>query len=147
MGSASLVEGLAARYTQITIGWAPSREAGAWHDLGRKLRLGIDYLRFLEPMYDPTPRLRRRAEERTPALVRGLAGLPFLRTTRGRRLLGWGLRQLEHAVPPSRELTDFMRAQAPDVVLITPLVDLGSPQLEHFLSARSLGLRTVLCVG
>ena len=33
------------------------------------------------------------------------------------------------------------------MVLITPLVDLGSPQLDHYLSARALGLRTVLCVG
>ena len=33
------------------------------------------------------------------------------------------------------------------MVLITPLVDLGSPQLDHFAAARRLGLRTVLPVG
>ena len=33
------------------------------------------------------------------------------------------------------------------MVLITPLVDLGSPQIDHYMSARALGLRTVLCVG
>jgi hypothetical protein len=37
--------------------------------------------------------------------------------------------------------------RAPDVVLITPLVDIGSPQLDHFAAARRLGLRTVLPVG
>ena len=57
------------------------------------------------------------------------------------------LRQFEQAVPRSRELEAFYREQKPDVVLITPLVDLGSPQLDHYLSARALGLRTVLCVG
>ena len=41
----------------------------------------------------------------------------------------------------------FIAAQAPDVVLITPLVDIGSPQLDHFAAARRLGLRTVLPVG
>ena len=32
-------------------------------------------------------------------------------------------------------------------MLITPLVDIGSPQLDHFAAARQLGLRTVLPVG
>ena len=147
LGGAGLVERLAARYPTITLGWTPGRESGAWYDLAQKLRLGIDYLRFRDPMYDAAPRLRVRAEERTPALVRWLAGLPWLRAPRGRRALGWLLRQFELGVPRSRELTDFLREQAPDVVLITPLVDLGSPQIEHFFSARALGLRTVLCVG
>ena len=147
MGGAGLVERLAARYPRITIGWTPIRESGAWFELGRKLRLGIDYLRFLDPMYDDTPHLRRRAEERTPALVRKLAALPWFRTPGGRRALGSVLRQFEQAVPRNREVQEFLRAQAPDLVLLTPLVDLGSPQIETFMCARALGLRTVLCVG
>ena len=38
---------------------APGRYAGAWAELARQLRLGLDYLRFLEPGYDETPHLRR----------------------------------------------------------------------------------------
>ena len=147
LGGAELVERLAGRYPRVTIGWTPGRQAGAWADLGRKLRLGIDYLRFLDPRYDATPRLRGRSEERTPALVLWLVKLPLLRTPGGRRVLGWVMRQFEQAVPQSRELKAYYQEQAPDVVLITPLVDLGSPQLDHYLSARALGLRTVLCVG
>ena len=147
MGGAGLVERLAARYPAVTVGWTPGRQSGAWADLGRQLRLGIDYLRFLDPRYDRTPRLRGRSEERTPPLVLWLARLPVLRTPGGRRALSWALRQFEQAVPRSRDLRAFYQEQAPDVVLITPLVDLGSPQLDHYLSARALGLRTVLCVG
>ena len=147
LGGAGLVERLAARYPGVTIGWTPARQSGAWADLGRKLRLGIDYLRFLDPRYDQTPRLRGRSEERTPKAVRLLGSLPVLRGAAGRRALAWVLRQFEQAVPRSRELEAFFREQAPDAVLITPLVDLGSPQLDHFLSARALGLRTILCVG
>jgi hypothetical protein len=146
MGGTAMVERLAARYPKVTIGWTPGRESGAWYDLGRKLRLGIDSLRFLDPRYDSAPRLRGRSEERTPPVVRGLARLPFLRTPRGRRVLAWTLRQFEQAIPRSRQLDDFIRSQAPDLVLITPLVDLGSPQLDHYVSSRALGLRTVLCV-
>jgi len=147
MGGAGLVERLAARYPGVTVGWTPARQSGAWLNLGQKLRLGIDYLRFLDARYDTMPRLRGRSEERTPRAVRWLAGLSLLRTAGGRRALSWILRQFEQAVPRSRELEAFYREQAPDVVLITPLVDLGSPQLDHFMSARALGLRTVLCVG
>ena len=147
LGGAGLVERLAARYPNVTVGWTPSRQSGAWADLGRKLRLGIDYLRFLDPRYDSAPRLRGRSEERTPQAVRWLARSPLFRGAGGRRTLGWVLRQFEQAIPPSHELDAFYREQAPDVVLITPLVDLGSPQIEHYMSARALGLRTVLCVG
>jgi hypothetical protein len=147
LGGAGLVERLAARYPRVTVGWTPTRQSGAWLALGQKLRLGIDHLRFLDPRYDTMPRLRGRSEERTPRLVRWLAALPVVRTPAGRRALSWVLRQFEQAVPRSRELETFYREQKPDVVLITPLVDLGSPQLDHYLSARALGLRTVLCVG
>ena len=147
LGGAGLVERLAARYPAVTVGWTPGRRSGAWADLGRKLRLGIDYLRFLDPRYDGAPRLRGRSEERTQPLVLWLARLSVLRTPGGRRALAWVLRQFEQAVPRSREIEAFYREQAPDVVLITPLVDLGSPQLDHYLSAQALGLRTVLCVG
>jgi hypothetical protein len=60
LGGAGLVERLAARYPNVTVGWTPGRQAGAWAELGRKLRLGIDYLRFLDPRYDAAPRLRGR---------------------------------------------------------------------------------------
>jgi hypothetical protein len=147
LGGAGLVERLAARYPNVTVGWTPARQSGAWANLGRKLRLGIDYLRFLDPRYDNAPRLRGRSQERTPRMVRALAGLPGLRSPSGRRALGWVLRQFEQAIPKSRELQEFLRQQEPDVLLITPLVDLGSEQLDHYFAARALGLRTVLCVG
>src|SRR5918993_3078700 len=87
LGGAGLVERLAARYSSVTVGWTPSRQSGAWADLGRKLRLGIDYLRFLDPRYDSTPRLRGRSQERTPHLVQWLARVPGLRRPPGRRVL------------------------------------------------------------
>src|SRR5262249_43212799 len=69
LGGAGMVERLAARFPRITIGWTPGRESGAWYELARKLRLGVDYVRFLDPRYDAAPRLRGRSQERTPQLV------------------------------------------------------------------------------
>src|SRR5688500_11941993 len=56
-------------------------------------------------------------------------------------------RALERGLPLDRELTSYIAAQQPDAVLITPRVDIGSPQLDHFAAAQALGLRTVLPVG
>jgi len=147
LGGARMVERIASQYPNVTVGWTPGRESGAWSDLAKKLRLGIDYLRYLDPRYAETPKLRSRAADRTPKAVMALATMPVLRTRAGRKLLAWGLRQLETAIPRSPALDRFFREHNPDLVIITPLIDLGSPQNDHYRSARALGLRTVLAVG
>ncbi|MGE0592541.1 MAG: hypothetical protein AB7G23_10070 [Vicinamibacterales bacterium] len=148
MGGQQMIERLVARFPdRLSMGHAPSRALGARADLARRVRLGLDYLRFLEPRYADTPHLGDRARERAPRSVVVLADLPGLRTGPGRRLLGAILRSVERALPPGRDIEDFIRAQSPDAVLITPLVDLGSPQLDYFAAAKALGLRTMLPVG
>jgi hypothetical protein len=147
LGGAGMVERLASRYPNVTVGWTPARESGAWSDLGKKLRLGIDYLRYLDPRYANTPRLRGRAAERTPGAIKAFAALPGVSSAAGRRALSWILRWLEASIPRSAALDAFFRDRNPDIVLITPLIDLGSPQNDHYRSARAQGLRTVLAVG
>src|SRR5688572_2231778 len=85
-----------------------------------------------------------RARARAPRFVIWLSGLPGLRTEKGRRLVFRTLRALERGLPVSREIEDYFRAQRPDLVMIAPLVDLGSPQLDHLAAAKALGVRTVL---
>jgi hypothetical protein len=147
MGGRRMVERIAETYPNVTVGWTPTRESGAWYELAGKLRLGLDYLRFLEPRYASTPHLLKRARTRAPLAVVSLAAMPPFSTRLGRRFLTAVLRGLERGVPRSPEIDAFVRAQQPDVVLITPLIDLGSPQADHFASARAAGVRTALAVG
>jgi hypothetical protein len=147
MGGRGMVERIAAEFPGVTVGWTPGRESGTWYELARKLRLGLDYLRYLDSRYANTAHLRARSRERAPGIVVMLAALPLLRTTPGRRMLAAILRGLERSIPRSAEIDAFLREQNPDLLLITPLVDLGSPQADHFASARAAGIRTVLCVG
>ncbi|MBM3777181.1 MAG: hypothetical protein FJW23_02935, partial [Acidimicrobiia bacterium] len=132
---------------RLTYGWTRGREAGAWAEMARRLRLALDCLRFVDPLYDATPHLRARARERAPRMLLRLMRLPGLGGPVGARRLERLLRWLESAVPRSRRLDRFLREQRPDVVLITPLIELGTPQLDHLVSARALGMRTVLAVG
>jgi hypothetical protein len=143
MGGRRMVERLAAQYPTITLGTTPGRAPGAWSEFARRLRLGIDYLRYLDPRYAATPHLTRRARERAPRSVVALAERVG---ARGRALLAYLLRTLERGIPVSADLRQYIREQAPDVVIITPLVELGSPQMDHLAAAKSLGARTALGV-
>ncbi len=86
------------------------------------------------------PRLRQRARDRTPLFVLALARLPF------RRAIVRLLERIEEAVPPQPGVDDFIREQRPDLLAITPLIELGSPQLDYIRAARRLGIRSALCV-
>jgi hypothetical protein len=142
MGGREMVERLAARHPGIRLADVPGRHAGAWAALGQWIRLGLDYLRFLEPRYARTPHLRARARERAPGVIVGLAE-SFV----GPRPVRTALGALERGLPVFDGTLAFLRREAPDVVLITPLVAIGSLQVSHFAAARRLGLRVVLPVG
>jgi len=140
LGGRELVDRLAERHAGVTVGFTPIRDVGRYTRLSRALRLGLDYLRYSDPRYDTMPKLRQRAYDRTPAFVLALARLPW----RGPvvRLL----ERLEEAVPSHRGLEEFIRAERPDLMLVTPLIELGSPQLDYLRVARRLGIGTALCV-
>ncbi|HEV8262003.1 MAG TPA: hypothetical protein VGQ19_14775 [Burkholderiales bacterium] len=141
LGGHELVEQLAARFPErITVGFTPMHQWGRYRRLARALRLGLDYLRYSDPRYETTPKIRERAYERTPLFVLLLARLPF------RRAVVWALERLEQAVPRQIGIDDFMRHHQPDCLLMTPLIELGSPQLDYLRSARALGIPTALCV-
>ncbi len=147
MGGRDMIGRVIADYPNVSLGRAPAREADASREGARLLRLGLDYLRFRDPLYERTPHLRARAEERAPAGVVRAAALPGLRRRPGRVALGAALGWLERGIPPSEAITRWLSEQAPDVVLLTPLVELGSPQIDYLVAAKALGLRTALGVG
>ncbi len=147
MGGWEMLERLAARYPKrITLGRTPRRPQDGWQDSARNLRLGLDYLRYLDPLYRRAPYLRARAADRAPEVIVGAMDRPLARLRPARVGLAALLRWLERGVPRSPAIDEFLRAQAPDVVLLTPLIDLGSPQIDYLESAKALGLRTALCV-
>jgi len=132
---------LAADYPNFTSSMAPVRHDG-WGILGRELRLGLDYLRYLDPRYRQATKLRRRAAENVDPMVLDLAG----RGAGTRAWLGRTLRLLDRSIPRSEEIDEFIDHHRPDLLLVTPFVERGSPQSDYVRSARARGIRTVLCV-
>jgi hypothetical protein len=148
LGGRQMIERLVARYPQqLSMGDPPPRREGAWLELARRIRHGLDYLRFLEPRYASTPHLAARARERAPRAVLAALAFPAFRTDRGRARLLRLLRALERSLPRVKRYEAFIAAQQPDAVLITPLVDIGAPQTDYLRAAKALGMRTVLPVG
>ena len=146
LGGIKLVEALAAAYPNITYGEAPGRADDRWTWTAGRLRLGIDYLRYQDPLFDGAPKLRERSRDRTPGAFVALG-------PRMRRAGGWArgavsrlVRRLEAAVPEDPAIHEFIAAQRPDLVLITPLINLGSAQIDYLRAARGLGIPTALCV-
>ena len=145
-GGREMVDRLTSRYPGITSGWAPERADG-WYRIATKLRLTLDYLRYLEPAYETTPRLRARAETRVPRLLLGVLRLPMFRGTRGRRRLARLLAGWERAIPHDPGIMRYINEERPDAVLVTPLIGVvASPQLDYLYSAQALGIPTALCV-
>ena len=147
VGGSALLEHLTASCAGITTGEAPRRESGEWTALSSRLRRAIDLLRYLGPAYDSTPRLRERAAERAPAFAVDFAGSVWARWGLARKVLGSALRRAEAAIPPSRDVANYLREQQPDAVLITPLIGVvGSSQPDYLRAARAAGLPTAVAV-
>jgi hypothetical protein len=109
----------------------------------RALRISLDYLRYFDAEYRDAPLLRSRASRRVPRIVRSFPGLRFRVV---RRPIEAALRLLGRTLPPVRAVDEFIAEFEPDVVLVTPLVALGSQQVEYVRAARRLAIPSVQCV-
>jgi hypothetical protein len=121
-------------------------EVRTWTEIAASVRIWLDYLRFCAPQYRDAPRARRHVGERVPALLRRITSWPGIRTETGRRMLGACLRLVERALPRQPGLDALMRMLDPDMVLLTPVLRLGSSQIEVLRSARAHGARTAICI-
>lgn len=146
LGGQCIVERLARAHPGITHGRTSRRER-RWFFLASKIRLSLDYLRYLEPPYEQTPALRQRAQVRTPIGLVRLARSPLLASPSARRRAARGLDALDHALPPSQAIERFLDERRPDIIIVTPLIGVvASSQLDLLRSAQARGIPTAVCV-
>jgi hypothetical protein len=146
LGGTRLVQSLVAEFPNVTAGLLPDRPEDDWTWAATRLRLGLDYLRYQHPVFDRASKLRERSRGRTPGAFVVLGNV--VRTAGGWARYGAEtvLRRLERAIPETPSIRAFIEAQKPDVMLLTPLIDLGSSQIDYLRAARVLGIPTALCV-
>jgi hypothetical protein len=129
--------------------WKPKR-GDAWAPLASTVRRASDYLRYLEPAYRDADKLRARAfdkllhslshGDRTAVPGWSEIALALSGSERGRLKAIAAL--MEDAMPSDPGIEARIAAHQPDVVLVSPLIDLGSSQTDIVKSARRLGIPT-----
>jgi hypothetical protein len=140
LGGRELAERLAAEYTdaagrgRVTFSFAPSIETEPVVDSARRLRLGLDYVRALGPRYATSPKMRVRAEERTPRIVRWTTSVGET----GVSATAAALKRIERLIPGSPAIEAYLRSLAPDVLLLVSLTYSRSYQWDQLKAARAL---------
>jgi len=144
-GTASAPEQILADVPQIRWIWEEVH-VGDWTAVASIVRIWLDYLRYSTAKYAKVPRQRRLVGERVPAVVRRFTDWPIVRSSIGRRVLTAVLRVVERALPREASLDRLILERRPDVLLLTPVIRLGSSQIEMLRSGRAAGVRTGVCI-
>lgn len=141
-----LIKRLERQYPNVTHGRAPKSGDNPFGAFAKSVRLSLDYLRYLHPRYGGAGSLRGRVAGQAPRTLVRLTSWPIVRTRAGVWLLRRLLLVAERALPVPADVTAYLKQSDPDIVLLTPLVGLGSRQADHLRAAKRLGLRTCYCV-
>lgn len=152
-----LLESVRAASPNITADEALApRRAGGWEKSSVIIRTLRDCLRYLTPRYKNAHDLRARIFNRftkifgTFGRALPLTGLLRLYATlsgnTGVRLFSGALRRVERFVPVDPRIHAYIADTNPDILLVTPLIDFASPQVDYIKSARALGIPCALCV-
>ena len=139
------IERLVERYDRLTTSAAPD-PAHPFKREANGVRGVLDWLRYLRPEYEHAPALRGRVEARVPAPVRRLLLAAGAASPGGNELLHRMLGSVERSLPWATTIDDEIRRYRPDVVCVTPLVDLGTSQADILRAARRRGIPGVHCV-
>ena len=140
------LEDLGAPGSVQDLGLVP-RRGDAWYRLARTVRGAMDYVRYLHPRFAQAPVLRERLVRK--GLPRPLRGIDARLGVCSETTVRWvtrALAALERGVPVSRAVSEFLDEHRPDLVLVSPLVDVASDQVDVVRAARQRGLRVAVAV-
>jgi hypothetical protein len=159
-GDADLLRALLATCPAVTLEAAPARWwFDGWRGVAWLVRSLMDALRSADPRYLDSTALRDRAIGKLTSRVvpppfgsvisGGVHGLfAFVRAGGVERTAGAVrlLMRLESAIPASRRTNAFLRARRVDAVIVSPMVDFASHQVELVKSARHVGIPSAVSV-
>jgi hypothetical protein len=151
-------------HPRIAFVTSPGRRGDEWTTPIHELRALRDYIRYLDIRFKSATKLRARAlrtavkavthEERRHLVHRcPKCDARLVDDDVGQMLRGFGkqgvenldklLALMERTIPSATVLEDFLKAEQPDIVLVSPLVNLGSYQADFVKSAKALHIPVV----
>jgi hypothetical protein len=139
------LDGLIADPRIEILGQVPSRD-DLWLHLARAVRGSFDFVRYLHPSLAGATALRERARRKSaPRILWRLDRKPSLAPAALERIYRI-CRTIEASIPVSGRVVRFLRAFRPDLVVVSPLVDSMSSQVDMVRAAQSLGIPAALAV-
>jgi hypothetical protein len=139
------LQGLSTHTRVHVLGLVPEH-TGRWGDIAYRLRGIMDFVRYLHPRFAAAPALRARMKGKIlPSAFHWLDAIPSLppRVVRAAERM---LMAADWAMPVPEHFVAYLREQAPDVLLMSPLVTAGSEQVDWIKAARLCGIRTAVCI-
>ena len=147
-GGTRTIDNLVREYPdRITFSYGKSRKEELWPPLAMQVRLCLDYWRYLDPRYDDSPSLRKRAALLAPRFASTIPRLAVIGSRPAMRLWQRIFTAVERALPPGATVEGVLREHQPDLLLLTPLLYFGSQQVEYVRAAKAAGIPVVLGVG
>src|SRR5919106_765250 len=122
-----LANSLIAEYPGITAGEHPQPPRDDWSLISARLRLSLDYMRFLNREFRDAPKLRQRAARWVPSRAQRLIVSMPPPVQAGIRA---AFRSAERSIPVSEVAESYLRDRQPDAVLVTPFLEPGNVQVE-----------------
>jgi hypothetical protein len=140
------LSGLQAYADRVRVLGVVPRHVGVWGRIAHGVRGAMDFVRYFHPRFAVAPALRARMKRKAmPAAYRWLDVIRSLPPATVRRIQQT-LMAAERAIPVSQSIVDFIEREAPDVVLVSPLVDANSEGVDWIKAAQACGIRTGVCV-
>ena len=146
-------------HQRISFVHCPGRRGDDWAERVHELRAVRDYLRYLEEPFRHAEKLRKRAlrkafnavtmqahfKMRCPHCQENIADdelvhALFERHPQGAATLADRLALIEATIPSDPQIESFLRQARPDVMVVTPLIKIGSYQADYVKSAKTLGI-------
>lgn len=126
-------------------GLIPSRGDG-WVALAAAVRGTMDFVRYLHPDLAGASALRARIKRQgLPSGLQWLDRIPVLGRA-GVARVQRALARLEAAIPVAAPLADYLDRERPDLLLVSPLVEPASEQVDLVRAAQSLGIKVAALV-
>jgi hypothetical protein len=140
------IEAIGGLHTNVTVAGLVPPRGDRWTTAARALRGTIDFVRYWHP--ELSSALLLRARVRHQALPWTLAMLDRIRSLRPStvRAIMNGLVAVERALPPAASVLRFLATYQPDLVLVSPLVEPASDQMDLVRAAHARGTRVATLV-
>lgn len=140
------LDGLQAYADRVKVLGLVPQHKGFWGRTVYRLHALMDFVRYFHPRFAQARALRARIKRKVlPRAYHWLDAIPRL-SPETVRAVERGLMACDHAIPVYQPMVDFLRAEQPDVLLVSPLVDAASKQVDWIKAAQSCGIRTAVCI-